>query len=125
METGKVLAIDDEAPVRQLYGRILTAAGYEVVLAEDGLQALEMAAREPFDVVLMDLVMPQLDGLEAISVLKSSLPQTPIIVVTGHVNVLALGRACEGGADHILLKPFHAAQLLDAIRQVVAQPAQP
>ena len=120
-QKGKILAIDDEEPIRLLYERALTSAGYDVSLAADGFQALAHVQREHFDVVLMDIVMPDLDGIEAITVLKSA-SSTPIIVVTGHAREQAIEFARRAGANRVVHKPFHVPDLIEAVERTISHP---
>ena len=120
---GRVLAIDDEEPIRMLIKRVLTAQGYEVTVAQDGLQGLEMLQRKRFDVVLMDIRMDMLDGIEAITVLKSSASPTPIIIVTGYAREEDVVQcAHEAGVSHVLHKPFALSELIDAVEHTISRP---
>ena len=125
METkGRILAIDDEEPIRRYYKQALTTAGYDVAVAEDGLQALDLVQQRSFDLILMDIVMPQMDGVEAIRVLKAACDHIPVVVVTGNASEEAIRDARRSGGDHLLLKPFALHDLIGAIEQAMTESRQ-
>ncbi len=127
-----VLLAEDEALVAQLLGEVLEAEGYTVMLAADGVEALELAARRHIDVLLTDLDMPRLDGRELIRRLRAGRPELPVVVVTGRLPpdggraLAGLGGAASPGAAApfaLLAKPFPPAALIAALRRVLAQAA--
>jgi two-component system cell cycle response regulator len=110
---GRVLVVDDERLNRMLLRRPLGADGYEVLEAADGREALAVLRREPVDVVLLDLVMPELDGYATLEVIKSdpALRHVPVIVVSGVDELSSVVRCIEIGATDYLPKPFEVAIL--------------
>ena len=113
--TGRVLVVDDERQILRALNVGLRANGYEVELAADGEQALTLAASNPPDIVLLDLEMPGLDGLDVISQLREW-SQIPIIVLSAHGTERDKVQALDAGADDYLTKPFGMEELLARIR---------
>jgi two-component system response regulator AtoC len=115
----RVLVLDDEFVVRQLMVEILERAGYAVEAAARPLGALEQVARGSFDVLVTDLVMPELSGLDVLRRVKEQAPGLPVVLVTGQGTEENLARAKELGAAAVLEKPFSHAQLRDAVASVL------
>ena len=114
----RLLVVDDEASARSALSRLLERLGYDVLLAEDGRAALDLAARQPPDLVLTDLRMPVLDGFELLARLKGG-EQTrdvPVIVVSGVDDLQSVVRCIEQGAEDHVTKPFEAVLLQARIR---------
>ena len=116
---GSILAIDDDEAIRTLYIRALSLEGYDVVVAENGLQALDVIQSQRFDAILVDLMMPEMDGVETVSVLKASAPGVPVIVVTGYGKSLEAHEATIAGADLIVEKPFSMKELVHAVESTI------
>ncbi|MDQ2953216.1 MAG: response regulator transcription factor [Chloroflexota bacterium] len=116
----RVLLVDDHELVRQGIAAMLHGAADVQVVAEarTGREALEVARRELPDVVLMDVKMPDMDGLEATRKLKEERPRTAVVMLTMHDNPTYLREAVRAGAAGYLLKDVSKDELLDAIRQV-------
>lgn len=115
----KILVVDDEQEIRNLLDHFLKDQGYEVVLASDGNQALKLAAEENPQVIILDIKMPGLDGLEVCKLLKDK-EQTrliPIIVITGFEDnkMEALNR----GADDFVNKPFDMAEIAVRVKSAL------
>jgi CheY-like chemotaxis protein len=116
----RILVVDDEREVRETLGLLLKREGYRVVVAECGHTAVSAIEAFTFDVVIVDIVMPGIDGLETISILRQDAADVAIIAMSGYA-----GRgldepdffrtAMERGATCCLAKPFSREQLLDAI----------
>jgi two-component system, OmpR family, response regulator MprA len=115
----RLLVVDDEPAVRDGLRRALTLEGYDVVLAENGSEALRAVAAQPPDAVVLDVLMPELDGLETCRTLRATGDRTPILLLTARV---AIGERVEGldaGADDYLMKPFALDELLARLRALL------
>jgi two-component system, OmpR family, KDP operon response regulator KdpE len=120
----RVLVVDDEAPIRRALAANLKARGYEVDAAETGEQALDLAARHHPDVVLLDLGLPGIDGLEVIDGLRGW-TQVPIVVLSARGAERDKVAALDAGADDYVAKPFGMDELFARLRAAVrrAMPA--
>ncbi len=106
---GRILVVDDEMLNRVLLSTNLQESGYSVETAEDGQQALEMLSAQPFDVVLLDLIMPRVDGYQVLAQMKSDgvLRHIPVIVISSMDEIESVVRCIEMGATDYLTKPFN------------------
>jgi CheY-like chemotaxis protein len=118
---GTVLLVDDDRDTRALYGLILESFGYNVVPAANGSQALELAGKGRPDIVVTDLAMPVMDGVELCQRLRAepSTSEVPILAVSGQAWNGTDRRAREAGCDEVLLKPCLPDRLLDAVRRLL------
>jgi len=115
----KVLVVDDEDIIRVSCRRILAEAGYEVKTAKDGSESIGMLAKEGFDVVLTDLRMPDMDGLEVLRNVKEQWPDTEVIIITGYSTVPSAVSAMKHGAFDYIEKPFTPEGLLRVAAKAV------
>ena len=111
----RILVVDDEEGIRRFVRANLAARGYEVDLARDGEAALEAAALRPPDLVLLDLMLPGLDGLEVLRRLREW-NEVPVVVLSARGEDEMKVRALDGGADDYLTKPFSMDELLARVR---------
>jgi CheY-like chemotaxis protein len=120
---GRILVVDDSAMNRMVLAKALAEEGHEAVTAENGLQALDLLAAEPVDVVLLDLVMPELDGYETLARIKAEpgLRDVPVIVVSAVDELDSVVRCIEMGATDYLPKPFNAAVLRARLNASLAE----
>ena len=116
-----ILAIDDEEIVRMSCERILRMAGYEIDTSADGLNALKMLDSKKYDLVLTDLKMPGMDGLEVMCELKKKLPDAKVIIVTGYSTLETAVKAIKMGAHNYIEKPFSPDSLLSAVREALGE----
>jgi two-component system, NtrC family, response regulator HydG len=109
---GNVLVVDDQKNMRATTALLLRQAGHRVGEAEDGTSALEQLAQGAYDVVLTDLRMPNLDGMELLKAVQRSSPQTQVIVMTGYGTIESAVEAIRHGASDFLTKPFQEEEVL-------------
>ncbi|MEK6747963.1 MAG: response regulator [Pseudomonadota bacterium] len=117
----KILAVDDSASMRQMVVFTLKAAGHDVVEAQDGMQALEIAKGQQVDLVLTDVNMPNMDGISLIKELRNLVNYkfTPILTLTTESSPEKKGEGKSAGATGWIVKPFSPDQLLATIRKVL------
>jgi two-component system, OmpR family, response regulator MprA len=115
----KVLVVDDEPAVRDALRRALTLEGYEVDLAEDGIEGVTAAATRGPDAIVLDLLMPGLDGLEVCRRIRESGDRTPILMLTARDEVQDRVAGLDAGADDYLAKPFALEELNARLRALV------
>jgi two-component system response regulator MprA len=122
---GRVLVVDDNPQVRDSLVRALRISGYGVTAAADGAEALASLSRSPADLIVLDLLMPMMDGLEACRRLRVRGDATPILVLTARGTVDDRVAGLAAGADDYLVKPFALAELLARVRALLrrSQPA--
>ena len=117
----KILVVEDDHTLRTVLSSELAELGYRVELAETGLKALAMLRKYVFDVVLLDLKMPEMDGLEVLSRLKSEgISEAPVIMLTGHGTIELAVKATQLGAFHFLTKPCALAELDALVKKAAA-----
>jgi two-component system response regulator MprA len=115
----RVLVVDDEPAVRQAVHRALTFEGYEVAVAKEGSQALELLALHSVDAVVLDVLMPNLDGLEVCRRLRAAGNSTPVLMLTARGSVDDRVAGLDAGADDYLAKPFALQELLARVRALL------
>lgn len=110
----KILIIDDERGIRNTLREILADEGYEVDVAENGKQGLEMAQAKAYDLIFTDIKMPEMDGIELLTALKSGEEaiETPVVMISGHGDVETAVQALKIGAYDFLLKPLDLNRIL-------------
>ncbi|MFC7380547.1 ATP-binding protein [Brevundimonas sp. GCM10030266] len=125
----RVLVADDNATNRQVVGLILDTAGIDTVFAEDGREALAALSKEAFDLVLMDMMMPEMDGMEATRRLRAGdagyiARETPLLMLTANTLPEHVAQSVAAGADGHLAKPITPARLLQAVAQALSRGAE-
>lgn len=113
----KVLVIDDEAIVRVSCERVLTPEGYDVNVVSKGTDALALLSSEHFDLVLTDLKMPDMDGLEVLKEIKAKWPDISVIIITGYGTISTAVQAIKLGAFEYLEKPFTPEDILKVVER--------
>ena len=115
----RVLVVDDERPVREALERAFRLEGYDVRLAQDGEEAIRLLANDPADAVVLDILMPNLDGLEVCKRLRRAGDSTPILMLTARDAVGDRVEGLDAGADDYLVKPFALEELLARVRALL------
>ncbi|MFW5498582.1 MULTISPECIES: response regulator [unclassified Maridesulfovibrio] len=121
MKSIHVLLVDDENDFLIAYKRRLIRRNVEVSVASSGLAALRMVEDADFDAIVLDILMPEMNGIETLKRLRAIKPEIPVIILTGHANMEALSQVSGGGAFDYLLKPVSTEELyfkiMDAVRE--------
>jgi PAS domain S-box-containing protein len=117
---GVVLVVDDDEPVLELAHEFLARAGFEVYSARGGLEALRVLEEQAVDAVVLDAVMPDLEGEEVLRRLRAVRPGLPVILVTGFGDDATLERFVSAGVEAILRKPYEAEALIDQVSRALA-----
>jgi two-component system, chemotaxis family, chemotaxis protein CheY len=117
----RILAVDDSAAMRQMVEITLSSAGYDVAQAKDGREALEIAAKHSFDLVITDVNMPEMDGLALVRELRgmASYRHTPLLVLTTEATAERKMEGREAGATGWIVKPFNPEKLLATVARVL------
>ena len=120
----RILLVEDEALAALVVSDALADLGHAVVHAADGETALALAATELFDVLVTDLAMPRLSGLQLIPLLRSQWPELPVIMMTGWLSPdgARLLAAADAARTALLLKPFDLTRLTEALSRITAPP---
>lgn len=111
-----ILVVDDEEVVRRSYARILDEMDCDAQAAADGEQALHAMEQRPFDVVLLDLRMPGVQGLDVLKTIKHRWPASEVVIITGYPSVESAREALQLGACDYLAKPADPDEVIDAAR---------
>jgi DNA-binding NtrC family response regulator len=113
-----ILLVDDEERYRELIARVLTKAGYEVLQAADGIEALSSLEKSKVELVLSDILMPALNGYALVARIRAKWPNMPVILTTGFLSPDAAKTMMNGSVDFIP-KPINAETLIDMIHRRV------
>lgn len=122
-EAARVLVVDDEPALREALQSSLEFEGYRVGLASDGQAALEILEREPYELVLLDVMMPRLDGLTTCRRLRAAGNHVPVLMLTARDAVGDRVSGLDAGADDYLVKPFELDELLARVRALLRRSA--
>jgi two-component system nitrogen regulation response regulator NtrX len=117
----RILIVDDEKNIVTSLQEILTDEGYDIVTAEDGLDALEMVQSEPPDLVLLDIWIPGMDGIEVLQAIKTYHPEIEVLVMSGHGTIDTAVKATKLGAYDFIEKPFSLNQLVMSVEKALKQ----
>ncbi|MFK0289220.1 response regulator transcription factor [Streptomyces sp. NPDC090442] len=123
--THSVLLAEDDRPIRTALERALTLEGYRVTAVADGIQALAAAHRERPDVILLDVMMPGIDGLQVCQVLRAEQDRTPILMLTARVETADRIAGLDAGADDYVVKPFEIEEVFARLRALLRRTAEP
>ena len=115
----RVLVIDDERSIRNTLKDILEFEKYTVELAEDGFKALELIQSKDFDVILCDIKMPGMDGIEVLQKVEELKPDIPVVMISGHGNIDTAVESIKKGAFDFIEKPLDLNRLLITLRNAM------
>lgn len=118
-QVGRILIADDDRAIRESLDRALTLEGYETVAVADGAAALEELRQRPVDLIVLDLMMPNIDGITVCRVLRTEKDATPILMLTARTETSDRVEGLDAGADDYLAKPFALDELLARIRALL------
>lgn len=119
----RILVIDDDEQMRKLVRQVMEWAGYEVLEAADGREGMSLQRRQNADLIITDLIMPEQEGLETITLLKKEYPRIKIIAISGGGRIgpeAYLPAAQELGADRVFSKPFDVRELATTVKELLA-----
>src|SRR6476646_10136595 len=118
----KILVIDDEQGIRNLLGTLLSRKGYDVVLADGGRRGLELFRRERPDVVVLDLKMPEMDGMTVLTQIRNADQKLPVIILTGAGTPETERQVYALGVSEFIEKEFSMHRLGDALKRLIKTP---
>ena len=119
--TANILIVDDEEVVRLSHLRSLQSVNCNARVAEDGIEALEVMEQQAFDVILLDLRMPDLDGMEVLRTIKDRWPESEVVVITGYPTIESAKEAVRLGAYNYMAKPVGPDEVIKATNEAMNQ----
>ena len=118
----KILVADDEEVTRDLFKRLIPRLGHEIYTASNGQEALEMIRENNFDLLIMDLKMPVMDGMELLDRIHQLGKEIPTVVITGYATMEITKQALEAGCIDLVIKPFSLEDIQRAIKKALRYP---
>ena len=119
--SGHILIIDDEASLRQTLARILQRDGYEVTSVASGTEGISIVTQHPFDLVYLDIRMPDMNGLDVLKTIHAGLPELPVILFTAQPDLHSAVEALRRGAIDYLMKPLKPEAVLARTRAILSE----
>ena len=119
--TGHILIVDDEASLRQTLARILQREGYDVTSVAGGQEGLSILAQHPFDLVFLDIRMPDMNGLDVLKSIHDQFPELPVILFTAQPDLHSAVEALRRGATDYLMKPLKPQTVLDRTQTILGE----
>ena len=118
----KILIVDDNDLMRTLLRGILRSENCQIIgEAKNGSIALELIARDKPDIIFLDVMMPEMDGLEALQCIKSKHPEIIVVMITGNPSKENVQESIQGGASGFIIKPFNSAKVLDTLSRAIQE----
>jgi len=121
VEKQKILIVDDDPSILDLLDQFFNRKGYECKTAENGQKALELLESFPFTIVITDLIMPKIDGLELLKIVKESWPDTDVIVMTGYTKNFTYTDVIRAGASDFVQKPFTLDEIEAKLQRLIKE----
>ena len=115
-----ILICDDEEGIRESF-KLILEKDYDLSFAIDGNDAIRAVKKDPVDLVIMDIKMPRMDGIETIRKLKHTTPDTKVLVTSGYKSVETAQEAVAAGAADYIVKPFERAEILSTVKKILCQ----
>jgi CheY-like chemotaxis protein len=119
-EESRILVVDDEKAIRGVLATRLEGEGFKVATAGDGKEAIDILLTQHFDLILLDIKMPEVDGFEVLNFAKKKHPDTKVIMLTGYADLRNALDSKRLGAEQFVGKPYEFSELLDTIRRVLS-----
>lgn len=119
MDKYRILVVDDELLIRDLLYDFFTSQGWDIVVAEGGQKAVDYLKNQLFDIVLTDLKMPDVDGMELTGRIRNLYGDLPVIIMTGYPSLDSAVEALRFKVDDYIIKPFNVNQLFKTVKKVV------
>lgn len=119
MSTTRILIVDDDLLLRRVIGQVLTQEGYEIEIAQDGVIALDLISKKPFDLILSDISMPNLNGYEFLEHMNKNDINIPVVFLSGHSDKEAELKALDMGAVGYITKPIVKDILLFELEKIL------
>jgi len=116
MDRKRILICDDEEGIRESLNLILEK-DYDISFASNGIEAIEHIGKNPTDLVILDIKMPKMDGIETLKQIKKAKPDIKVIIATGYKSVEAATEASKHGANDYIVKPFESKSVLEAVKK--------
>jgi twitching motility two-component system response regulator PilH len=116
----RILVVDDSWLIRQTVTNMLKRAGYEVIIAENGGQAIEKCNSETFDCIMLDLLMPDMSGLDVVKKLNEMHIETPVIILTADIQSTTQQRCRDAGVADFLIKPPNEEHLIYKLKTILS-----
>ncbi len=120
-EKSKILVVDDEDALRTALNDELTSKGYNVSTASDGEEAISGLQKETFDLVVLDINMPRMNGFEVLKFVKEKYPETKVVMLTGITDLKNAIESKKLGAEDFVAKPYDLVNLLTTIKRVLSE----
>ena len=120
-----ILIVDDETDIRTVVGELLTGHGYNVVQAKDGAEALILLRKSKFDLMVLDIMMPKMNGYQVMDALKSIIPQLPVIMLTAKSEQQDVWKGYVKGCHYYITKPFKMDTLIRAVNYLLTDLSDP
>lgn len=114
-----ILLVDDDDGIRKVLGILLTDEGYEVSAAADGQEGIDMLAKNKYDLVLLDIIMPNVSGFGVLKYIKETVPETKVVMLTAYSELKLAMESKQMGADDFVAKPFMRHDLLNTIKNIL------
>ncbi|MDD5095383.1 MAG: response regulator [Dehalococcoidia bacterium] len=117
--TGSILVVDDEKSIREIMTRSLTREGFDVVAVGNGFDALERISQSHFDLLFLDILMPEISGLDVLSIMHTQHPDIPVVMLTAVSDIESQNKAFRHEAFAYLMKPFKAANVVEMAKRLI------
>jgi len=118
-DTPRILIVDDEPMIRDLLAQALSMMGQSVETCSSGRKAIETFTEQPFDLVMLDVGLPDMDGFETMAAIQAQSPQTPVILISGDAADQSRDKALAKGACAYVVKPIRLEDLAETIREAL------